>query len=404
VTGDSGRSRILFVDDEQSILDGLRDMLRKQRKQWDMVFALGGAAALAEMERGSFDVIVSDMRMPAMDGATLLAKVKDQYPACARIILSGHADRESVVKALPVAHQFLNKPCDGEQLRLVVGRACELQRLMQDESIRSVVGKLDRLPSVPQSYWDLTQAAARPRATIAELTAIVEQDPAMSVKILQLVNSSYFGVAQRLTSVERAVSYLGIDLLRTLALAARVFGAETCTLVPGLSLADIQTHSLLTARLGKQLVREPKLTGDVFTACVIHDVGKIVLAQGIPDLYAAVVADVRRTGRSFHVVERERLALSHAEAGGFLLGCWGLPLSIVEAVAFHHTPSRVQGGDVAVLAAVHIADGLISAAAARGTPAIVELDLEFVERAGFAAELPRWTKLAEALVDTARAS
>ena len=103
---------ILFVDDEQQILDGLKDLLRKQRKQWSMVFALGGQAALDELTQRPFDVVVSDMRMPGIDGATLLTRVKEMYPASARIILSGHADRDSIVRALPVAHQFLNRPCD----------------------------------------------------------------------------------------------------------------------------------------------------------------------------------------------------------------------------------------------------------------------------------------------------
>ncbi len=118
--------RILFVDDEPKILDGLRDLLRKERKQWDMVFALGGQEALDELARGRFDVVVSDMRMPGIDGVMLLKMVKEKYPATARIILSGHAEREAVVNALPVAHQFLSKPCDADVLRTVVDRACGL--------------------------------------------------------------------------------------------------------------------------------------------------------------------------------------------------------------------------------------------------------------------------------------
>jgi DNA-binding NtrC family response regulator len=158
----AGMKHILFVDDEQQILDGLKDLLRKQRKQWTMVFALGGEAALRELQQQPFDVVVSDMRMPGMDGATLLTRVKELYPSSARIILSGHAERDSIVRALPVAHQFLNKPCDAALLRMVVERACELQRLLQNEKIRCLIGKLDKLPSVPHTYWELTRVAALP--------------------------------------------------------------------------------------------------------------------------------------------------------------------------------------------------------------------------------------------------
>jgi HD-like signal output (HDOD) protein len=312
--------------------------------------------------------------------------------------LSGHAERESVVKALPVAHQFLHKPCDGDLLRIVVERACELQRMLQDEKVRCVIGKLDKLPSVPQAYWELTQAAARPGVTMAELARIVERDPAMSVKVLQLVNSSYFGIAQRLTSVQAAVSYLGIDLLKALALMVHAFAASLGELALGFSLEELQRHSLLTARLAKRIVQEPKLAGEAFTACVIKDIGKIVLALGMPDRYAEVVRNVRDTGRPFHVVEREQLGLSHAEVGAFLLGFWGLPLSIVEAVAYHHTPSLVQGGDVTLLATVHVADALVEGASQHAGGHTAELDLAFVQRLDWSDKLPLWTKFAEEIV------
>src|SRR5688572_24223482 len=143
-------------------------MLRKQRKQWEMSFALGGPAAMKMLEGSKFDVVVSDMRMPGVDGAALLAHVKQNCPTAARIILSGQSDRESVLRALPAAHQFLSKPCDAETLRQVVERACHLQQMLSSSDIRSIVGQLDRLPSTPQTYWDLTNAAARPEAGVVE--------------------------------------------------------------------------------------------------------------------------------------------------------------------------------------------------------------------------------------------
>jgi YesN/AraC family two-component response regulator len=108
--------RVLFVDDDQYILDGLQNLLRKQRSRWDMCFALGGAAALELFAAAPFDVIVSDMRMPGMDGAELLAHVRERYPAARRIVLSGYAEPAAVQRALEVAHQFLSKPCRAPDL------------------------------------------------------------------------------------------------------------------------------------------------------------------------------------------------------------------------------------------------------------------------------------------------
>ena len=387
--------RILFVDDEQQILDGLRDLLRKQRKQWDMVFALGGEAALAELERGRFDVVVSDMRMPGIDGTTLLQKVKDQYPATARIILSGHAEREAVVNALPVAHQFLSKPCDAEVLRTVVERACGLQALLQDDNVKSVIGKIDRLPSAPRTYWALTHAAARPDVGLADLAKIVEEDPAMAAKVLQLVNSSYFGLAQRQTSVQQAVAYLGVELLKALTLTAHVFVSAATAAIPGFALDALQAHSMLAARIAKRLLADKKRAAEAFTAALVHDIGKLVLAMGVPDRFGEAVRSARETARPDHVVEKELLGVTHAEVGAYLLGLWGLPLTIVEAVAYHHQPELVAPTDTVV--AVHVANALSHLALdAAPDPSIGgRLNVGFVESTTLGSELPRWRALAE---------
>jgi HD-like signal output (HDOD) protein len=393
--------RILFVDDEQAVLDGLRDQLRKQRKQWEMVFALGGPAAMAELEKSSFDVVVSDMRMPVVDGATLLHFVKERYPAAARIILSGQADRQSVERALPAAHQFLSKPCDADTLRVVVARACQLQRTLADTGIRSIIGKLDKLPSTPQTYWELTNAAARPESGVSEFAEIVERDPAMSVKVLQLVNSAYFGLPQRVTSAQQAVARLGVELLKALALSVHAFGTMPVAPIKGFSLEQLQQHSLLTARLGRQLVgNDPKRASEVFSAAVVHDIGKLILAVGMPERYTEVLETYAATTRQQHVIESELLQVTHAEVGGYLLGFWGLPLSIVEAVSYHHAPSQVVEGDLETLAAVHIADALIEAQLKqRNDPRREDkLDLAFVERAGLTSKLDEWRGLANKLL------
>src|SRR3954471_12966129 len=142
----AGKRRILFVDDEQNVLDGLRNLLRRQRQQWDMLFVTSGKAALEELARQPVDVIVSDMRMPGMDGAELLTRIRDLYPQTARIVLSGHAEREAIARVVSVAHQFLSKPCDADAVRKVVERTCVFQALVQNDELRRVIGSIDRLP------------------------------------------------------------------------------------------------------------------------------------------------------------------------------------------------------------------------------------------------------------------
>lgn len=388
--------RILFVDDEPNVLEGLQNMLRKQRRSWEMVFAIGGEAALAELGKAPFDVIVSDMRMPGMDGATLLERVRERHPATARIVLSGHAEQEAAVRALQVAHRFLSKPCDADSLRLVIEQTVRLQALLSNDAVRQVIGRLDKLPSVPRTYQELVRATADPTVGITDIARIVEQDTAMSIKVLQIVNSAYFGLAQKMTSVSKAVVYIGVELLKGLTLVAHVFSTMTKPPVEGFSYDELQRCSLLTARLAKRLVKEPKLAEDAFTAGLVHDVGKLIVALSVPDDFKQIVSEAGNSELSFHAIEKKRLGMTHAELGAYLLGVWGLPIPVVEAVAFHHQSGLAVDGPFDVVAAVHVADALIDSACGgcKGLPAESQLDLPFLEKTGLAAQLPAWRRVA----------
>lgn len=388
--------RVLFVDDEPNVLAGIQNLLRKQRLEWEMVFALGGQAALEQLRRAPFDVVVSDMRMPGMDGATLLRHVQLEYPSAARIVLSGHADQEAMVRALPVAHQFLSKPCDADVLRTVIERTCTLQALLDDEAIRKIVGRLDKLPSVPKCYLELTTAVTQPDGSVSTVAGIVEKDPAMAAKVLQLVNSGYFGLSTRVTSVQQAVLYLGLDLIQGLALTAQVFATLTKPVAPGFDLDRLQEHSLVTARIAKRLVSDRKRGEEAFAAALVHDIGKIILALDAPDRWAGVAKAVRETRRPAFVVEKELLGVTHAEVGAYLLGVWGVPASIVEVVACHHKPDARRVAAPDVLAALHVADAFVNAAECSDPPFPEEalLDAAFVEDAGLTAMLPHWREVA----------
>lgn len=380
------RKRVLFVDDEQEVLEGLRNLLRRNRHEWDMVFALGGYEALAELSRGTVDVVVTDMRMPGMDGAQLLAQVKTVSPSTARLVLSGHAEKEAILRALPVAHQFLSKPCGGGTLLAALRRTCEVQTALDHDGLRRVVGGLGALPSPPRIYELLTEVANRPGSAVADLAKVVESDPSMSTKVLQLVNSSYFGRCERVTSIPRAVSHLGVALLKGLALTSEVFGALVGRPVHGFSLEAIQRRSFLAARIARRLPGESNLAEEAATAALLHSIGSIVIALAMPDEYEAMVR-ATEAGRERHLAEVESVGATHAAVGAYLMGVWGLPFSIVESVAFHQSPGNVVGGSYEVLAAVHVATKLAESESAC-------LDLSFLEQAGFAAHLDRWRSIA----------
>lgn len=328
--------RVLFVDDDPGVLAGLRRMLRPHRREWDMVFAIGGEAAQAELERAPFDVVVTDMRMPGIDGAALLAFLRERHPATVRIVLSGHTELSAALRSVPVAHQFLSKPCDREVLVSAVHRACALEERLRHPTLRRLLGEMAALPSPPHVVVRLNQALAETHPSLDTVADVVAADPAMSAKLLQLVNSAFFGVAHRVTSVREAVGYLGIDMVRALAVAVEAFGSFQGALPETFGSAEvIQTHSIQVAHLAMELAA-PAQAQDAFTAGLLHEVGILALASSAPELLAALHAEMHRTRKPLAEVEAAIIGASHADIGAYLLSLWGLPYSVVEAVAEHH--------------------------------------------------------------------
>jgi putative nucleotidyltransferase with HDIG domain len=339
--------RIMFVDDETAVLEGLRNVLRPLRSRWSMRFATGGEQALEALAAEPADVVVSDMRMPGMDGLALLGQVKARYPNAARIVLSGYADLSAVAAASAVAHQYLLKPCDVEALRAVIERTCGLQDVLSSESLRRTIGSMGALPSAPRMYAELTRALADPDVEVKQVAAIVKQDVGMSSRVLQFVNSAFYGLAQRITSIESAIVYLGMNTVRHLALTIEVVSSFR-----GAGLEDFERHAALTARIAKRLVSEGPQADVAFAAGLLHDAGKLVLANRLEGPLAEAARIAAESGRPMHEVEREVIGANHCEVGAYLLGLWALPNALVEAVAFHHQVERLREGPVDPVAAV----------------------------------------------------
>lgn len=387
--------RILFVDDEPRILEGLQNLLRKNRRKWEMSFAVGGAAALELLKTQSFDVLVSDMRMPGVDGAQLLRHAKDHHPKTVRIILSGHMDLKMALQAVPVAHQFLSKPCEALELENVVERACGVQELLNDDtgSLGQMIGRINQLPSAPKTYHALMQALAEDRAGTDDIARLLKQDMAICAKLLQVVNSAFFRLARRIANVEEAVRYLGFAMVRNLALTVEVF--QSAEPLHGLSLEALQEHALRVAALAKRLCRDKAQAEDAFMAGLLHDIGYLILATEMPDRLEQALRQAAQEQIPPYQAEYQLLGVSHAEIGAYLLGLWGLPYPIIEAVANHHQPQRVPQRGFDALAAVYLANLLVQETTAPNLPGGQSPDPAYLESLGVTpAQLAEWRELA----------
>jgi HD-like signal output (HDOD) protein/CheY-like chemotaxis protein len=391
--------RILFVDDERQVLDGLRSMLHTQRRVWDMTFACGGELALKELATGSFDVIVSDMRMPVVDGAKLLDMVMRDHPHTIRIVLTGQTEREVSRRLVHVAHQFLAKPCSSQDLRQVIERALNLQALLEEEGLRQAVGEIDQLPSKPSTYSRLVEILAKPTSSVSDAAAVLERDVATSAKALQLVNSAFFGLPRRVTSVAEAVSYLGLELIKAVVLAAEAQGsAGAIPRYEGFSLEHLNDRAMFGGRLARSMFTDAVKMQDCVAASFLQDVGLLVLSSKMRDRFQRVLNTAREQGQGLHAAELQELGVTHAEIGAYLLGIWGLPYPVVEAVAFHHSPDGSKTETFDVVSAVHVASALAEELGPPAPPGVIGsgavLDEEHLRRVGVLDKLPAWRALA----------
>jgi HD-like signal output (HDOD) protein len=385
---------VLFVDDEQQILDGLRNVMRKHRSSWETTFVSSGAAALEHLASHGVDVVVSDMRMPEMDGAQLLTLVRELYPATARIVLTGQASRSDLLRVLPIAQQILSKPCDPNVLSATIERTCKAQALLSNPKLQALVGGLDSLPTFPKCYQLLSEVMQRDDATVADIARIVEQDAGLSVKSLAMANAAYFGLGQPTTSIPAAVRHIGFALLRALALSTDIFGEIDSRMLVSSSLRNLPDHSLLKAQLAKSFVTDRSLADEAFTAALMLDIGMIVLARRLPDTYLQILACAEEGPRPLQEIELEQLGFTHAEVGAYLLGMWGLPPGLLEIVASHHLPALIEISENPIAAAVHLADLFADPARLASPDPTADIAAPIRERADVQHFLPEWLALA----------
>jgi putative nucleotidyltransferase with HDIG domain len=390
--------RILFVDDEPLLLSGLRRSLRPLRKEWAAAYAAGGEEALAMLVQERFDVIVTDMRMPGMDGAALLNEVMRRYPDMLRLVLSGQSDLESVVKSAGVTHQYLSRPCSIEVMRDAVNRAVALHQLLADSALKQLLSRLHSIPSVPPLYVELMAAVKSNEATLEKVSAIIQKDMGMSAKVLQLANSA-LGAAGRMTSTADAVVFLGLDAIRTLLLTLHAFSEFRPSAGSTFCMQSLWRHSLATGALAERIIQTLPADGGAHGSMrmigLLHDVGRLVLAANLPETFERGCGLAAEKRVPHWDAEREVFGATHAEVGAYLIGLWGLPEQIVEAVAYHHSPSKCPHPGSATLTALHVADALVSLA--RGYDAAVhhpEPDMEYLAYMDLADRVPEWHDLA----------
>ena len=383
------------------MLQSLELRLRRKRRVWELAFASSGAAALELCAQHDFDVVVTDMRMPVMDGVALLTRIRDEYPRMFRVMLTGHVGAESLMAAVRVVHRFLDKPCDPATLDAVVARGLELQALLNSDVARRIVGSVESIPSIPKLYWELATAIDDPGVSLQDVGRLIEGDIGMHARVLQIVNSSYFGFSRQIRSAAEAVPYLGIEAIRQLMLTTFVFSAyqNHKSASREVSLEPLVAHSMATAKISAYIVGKDAAQ-DALTAGMLHDVGAIVLATRAPKAYARAQQHAAAEAISMSEAEHRVFGVTHGGVGAYLLGLWGLERSVVEAVAYHEAPQEL-GDEPSLASAIYIANALSNDRIPEARPSLafsgndskdaaVALDETYVARLGVADRMADW--------------
>ena len=329
-----------------------------------MEFVTSGRKALERMAETAFDVVVSDMRMPGMNGAELLNEIMKRYPSTIRLILSGFADRDLILKCVGSTHQYLSKPCDGQELKMAILRATRLEESLKSDLLRQMVNCCSVLPSVPSLYSEIIEILQDPEADTEAIGSIIIKDGGMTARILKLANSAFFGFGREISDVSEGVTYLGTETIKSLILFSNAFSEYENLNLPGFSVESLWHHSLETANASKSVAlyedTERKPAEEAYIAGLLHDVGKLVLAANLPQQYQEAISIARQEKVPLSVAERKVFNADHADVGGYLLGLWGLPVPVVEAIALHHRPSAAIQKRFSPLTALHVGNTMVT--------------------------------------------
>lgn len=360
--------RIVIAGEGSGQAGELRQAFADLGLDWDVQDAADAADALAIPSTQPVDVFVVGMRAGSMAGPELLARLRSAHPEAVRILLLDKGQGGTALQALDSAQRMLNTPLDPNELIEAVESVIDLRTLLDNAELKQMIGRIGTLPPPPRVYIELTQLLRDPDASNAEVAEVVSQDPAIAAKVLRLCNSAFFSGGRVITDMRAAVTRLGMQQLRNLVLASETFGSVQSS--NAVDRDAMQERALRTSRLAARLLggSSAELAA---TAGLLAEVGRLL---------PGVRANDGEPGPHY------------AEAGAYLLGLWGLPMPIVEAVAYHRRPGRMRASGFWVTGAVHVASALVLEE---------EVDTDYLRAVGMLDKLPQWRSLAESMAEAA---
>jgi HD-like signal output (HDOD) protein len=389
------KRRIYIVDDQPQVLETAMALVTAVMPE-AVVAGFGDPfKALEAIKANPPDLILSDQRMPGMQGSRLLEEARIAAPGTLRIMMSGHVSLDKLT-SITSAHQYVAKPFDVAQLKKMLERTFAARDRVQDKQLQTVVTSLRSLPSLPQVHHVLLTELENNNGASSVIGHTVARDAGLSAKVLQLANSPLFGRDYVVSSPVEAVLCLGTSMIAAIVLAQTLFKHYHASSHPEFSLERVWSHSWKTAALAQCYCREqglPRQTQEeVFLAGLLHETGRLILMDNFPDQYQAACDAARKSHSPLESRLHEVFQAAPCEIAAYLLDLWGMPDSVVAAVSVLEKPEKEKTSKFTAASALYIADQLAS----RETPPdpfpAVEWNAAYLRSIACSEDIRQWTR------------
>lgn len=389
--------RILFVGENKALCEEFAAQFQSPANAWMAEYSRTGAEALARIIGSKFDAVFANVQLPDRSGIEVLDEILRHQPKLLRIIQSNAADQENTLKCVGRAHHHVIGPCSGATLAKLLHQSVSMESWLPSDAVQSLISEMRHLPSPPSLYFQIASEIQSPNASVENVAALISQDPAVTAKVLQLANSAMFGFQMQVASAADAVGYIGLETTLALVLLAHTFSSFDRGQLGGFSMDSLWHHSVRTGRYARQIAlteqSDEETVSQAFTAGLLHDIGKLLFAANLPQPFVAALELAREQNRGLWEVEAQLFGANHAELGGCVLGIWGLPPPIVDAVACHHFPLRLLTQSFSPLTATFAAN-IFEHALREDDPGTkdLELDPEYLKRLGLGQRVEEWQR------------
>lgn len=388
------KKNILLVDEDILILKALKRSLRLFNDQWTVSYAQNPPEALEKLEQGSIDVLITEVHLTTTDGERFLRSFLTRHPNAARIILTGYTAADAIFKFAGLAHQLLAKPWSDQALIETIQRADLISKMLSDQKLKRTLNLIENFPSIPSVYLELSQKLKGGEPSLQEIGEIIIRDPSLVIKLLQIVNSPYYGLPMPVTDPQKAVALLGLDVVKGFVLTSGLFNQYEKKKIAYFKIDALWQHSLKTANIVRQIAKNEKLGKEIseasFIASLLHDVGKIIVASNFPDEFKEICSRSELENTPFWHVEQQILGATHAEIGAYILGLWGLPLAVIKAVHEHHQPDLNGHAEIDQITLLHIANAIEKTAVNSQGQGFVDISAEYIAHLHLNESITKW--------------